>query len=370
MRCKSCLMPSTRPDTAFVDGECSACISYRKRDEVDWKLREDELCKILETAPPWQDYDCIVASSGGKDSTWQVLKLLELGARPLVVTATTCMLTEIGRKNIDNLTRYADTIEVTPDPKVRAKLNRWGLELVGDCSWPEHVSIFCAPFQVAAQQDIPLIFYGECPQEAYGGPLGSDEARTMTRRWISEFGGFLGLRPNDFIGIENITESDMAPYVLPSEEHMAKTQAYFLGQFLRWDSNRNMQEARDAGMVAVQPSRVNWFIGENMDCALTGVHDFLGALKFGYGRACAQVSIDIRAGRLTREQGWEIILERDCQLPETYMGVPMDTILERLELTWDQFWTICDQFTNWELYNLSEGRVPILKEFAALESAI
>jgi hypothetical protein len=41
-----------------------------------------------------------------------VLTLIELmGAKPLVVTAVTCHLTPIGRANIDNLARYATTIE-------------------------------------------------------------------------------------------------------------------------------------------------------------------------------------------------------------------------------------------------------------------
>ena len=73
-----------------------------------------------------------------------------LGAEVTVVTARTCHLTEIGRQNIDNLARYARTIEVTPNMTVRAKLNRLGLELVGDISWPEHAAIFSTPFSVAA----------------------------------------------------------------------------------------------------------------------------------------------------------------------------------------------------------------------------
>ncbi|KKN16257.1 hypothetical protein LCGC14_0977660, partial [marine sediment metagenome] len=65
--------------------------------------REDEFLQILKSGKNDSGYDCIVPSSGGKDSHWQVLKLIELGVRPLVVTASTCHLTEIGRKNIDNL---------------------------------------------------------------------------------------------------------------------------------------------------------------------------------------------------------------------------------------------------------------------------
>ena len=200
-RCKTCLQPDTKPDLAFVDGECSACINYANRPEIDWNARKRELVNILSDSPRNSSgYDCIVPSSGGKDSHAQVLTLLELGVRPLVVTATTDFLTPIGRANIDNLARYATTIEVTPNRSVRARLNRLGLELVGDICWPEHASIFTVPFRVAKDMDIPLIFYGENPQQEYGGPLGAEQARHMTARWVSEYGGFLGLRPSDFIG--------------------------------------------------------------------------------------------------------------------------------------------------------------------------
>jgi predicted PP-loop superfamily ATPase len=114
-RCRLCVIPDTRPDTAFVDGVCSACISHAKREAVDWRARRDELRELLSRHRNPDGFDCIVPSSGGKDSTYQVLTLLELGAHPLVVTATTCMLTPLGRKNIDNLARYATTVEVTPN---------------------------------------------------------------------------------------------------------------------------------------------------------------------------------------------------------------------------------------------------------------
>jgi hypothetical protein len=87
IRCKTCVMPNTRPDTPFIGGECSACVSYRKRATIDWVEREAELKAILAS----HGNRCIVPSSGGKDSTWQVLKLLELGADVTVVTAKTML---------------------------------------------------------------------------------------------------------------------------------------------------------------------------------------------------------------------------------------------------------------------------------------
>ena len=53
------------------------------RSEVDWAARRAELLEdILERyrSRDGSEYDCIVPVSGGKDSTYQVLRLLELGA--------------------------------------------------------------------------------------------------------------------------------------------------------------------------------------------------------------------------------------------------------------------------------------------------
>ena len=342
------MITDTRPDTAFVDGVCSACISFAKRPQVDWAEREKQLVRILETHRNRGGFDCIVPSSGGKDSTWQTLKLLELGARPLVVTASTCMLTKVGRANIDNLARYATTIEVTPNTTVRAKLNRIGLLEVGDISWPEHASIFSTPFRVACDMGIPLIFYGENPQEAYGGPLGTEEAQTMTRRWVSEFGGFLGLRPSDMVGREGITERDMLDYQLPPQEKLARcgVRAFFLGAFYKWDSHRNAEVAIEHGMRARLPSTANWWKAENLDNAMTGIHDYFGYLKFGYGRLAAQISVDIREGLISREDAMDEVRHRDGMFPVEYMGVSGLDVLRQIGVSEALFDETVEKFTN------------------------
>jgi hypothetical protein len=324
-------MPDTRPDTPFIDGECAACVSFRKRKTTDWDARKADLLQLLDR----HNGECIVASSGGKDSHWQVLKLLELGAHVTAVTATTCHLTAVGRANIDNLARHAKTIEITPDRRVRAILNRVGLELVGDISWPEHVSIFTTPFRAACDLGIPLLFYGENPQEAYGGPPGSDAARQMTRRWVSEFGGFLGLRPLDLVGTNGITERDMRDYLPPTDDELraAGVEAHFLGQYLEWDSRRNRNAAVDAGMKCVTPSIANWWAGENMDNAQTGIHDYFMYRKYGYGRGCAQISVDVRTGMVSRSGAEKWVELYDGTFPDVYMEVPIAEVLDRIGMT-------------------------------------
>ena len=365
IRCRTCVMPDTRPDTPFVDGVCSACRSYAARPAIDWGVRRSELEALLERGRNDTGYDCIVPSSGGKDSHYQVLQMIAMGARPLIVTATTCHLTGVGRLNIENLKRYATTIEVSPNKKVRAHLNRFGLEMVGDVSWPEHASIFTTPFRIAASLGIPLVFYGENPQNQYGGPAGTEEARQMTARWVSEFGGFLGLRPVDCAGYAGITLRDMADYMMPTVQAIehAGVEAHFLGQYLPWDSHENARAAKEAGMVQVLPGDANWWHHENLDNAQTGLHDHGMYRKYGYGRLAAQVAVDIRTGRMTREQGMELVRWRDGAFPTIYMGVPIEEVLDRIGMTPAKLMNVLERFTTWELFEdeAVDGR-PILKE--------
>ena len=91
-----------------------------------------------------------------------------------------------------------DTVEISNDPKIRSKLNKISLELIGDISWPECFN-FTAPIRFAINYKIPLILYGENPQIEYGGPKKSLSNYVLDRKWMEEFGGLIGLRVSDLI---------------------------------------------------------------------------------------------------------------------------------------------------------------------------
>lgn len=354
--CKSCLYPTTKPDLHFVDGECAACRSYKARSTIDWEGRRKDFNDIISSVRRNSSgFDCIVPSSGGKDSTYQVVTLIEMGLRPLVVTATTCHLTDTGKYNIDNLAKIATTVEYTPNRTVRAKLNRLGLQLVGDISLPEHMAIFSIPFRAAVDFDIPLVVYGECPTMEYGGPPGSEAHKVMTRRYIMEHQGFMGMRPSDFIGMDGITEFDMRDYMLPSNDKLNGVTALFMGQYIPWDSRRNAHVAYKAGFRTwgKPPCRNNWWEFENLDNAQTGLHDYFGYLKYGYTRGAAQLSVDIRSGIVSRDEAIkEIGIQSPSnQFPYEYMGVNWVTVLRHVGMSTVEFEDTVDKFKNKELFN-------------------
>lgn len=355
--CTRCVMPDTKPDLHLdEEGVCNACRSYEKRPQIDWESRKRELESILERYRNRQggNWDCIVPVSGGKDSTFQVVQMLRLGMNPLCVTATTCDLTEIGRKNIENIKHLGvDYVEMSPNPRVRAKLNRIGLMQVGDISWPEHVGIFTIPVRAAVQFNVPLIIWGENSQNEYGGPAAAAENNTLNRRWLEEFGGLLGLRVSDLVGMEGIEQKHLIPYSYPTDEELAKVgvTGIFLGHYLPWDGLSNFLIAQSYGFSTPSNvtlgSMVNY---ENLDNYQVAIHEYFKYLKFGFGRATDHACLHIRRGRITREMAVEIVKRLDGLFPWEYLGKPLADTLEPLDLSVDDFIGICDQFTNKKIF--------------------
>ena len=355
--CRRCVMPDTKPDL-LLDGEgvCNACRNYENRAIVDGDARARELEAVFARyrRKDGGNWDCIVPVSGGKDSTFQVVQVLRLGMNPLCVTATTCDLTEIGRRNIDNIKRLGvDHIEMSPNPLVRAKLNRIGLTKVGDISWPEHVGIFTIPVRAAVQFKVPLIIWGENSQNEYGGPAAAAESNILNRRWLEEFGGLLGLRVSDLVGLDGLREKDLIPYTYPTDEELAGVgvTGLFLGYYLPWDGFANAMIAQAYGFSTppnvTLGSMVNY---ENLDNHQVAIHEYFKFLKFGFGRATDHACLHIRRGRLSREMGLEIVRRLDGLFPWEYLGKRLDDTLRPLGMDVPEFIDICDRFTNKKIF--------------------
>ena len=354
--CVRCVMPSTRPDLALDrDGVCNACRAYETRSAIDWDQRHRELVDVLgRYQQHGRNWDCIIPVSGGKDSTFQVLRMLELGLTPLCVTATTCDLSPVGRKNLENISRLGvDHVEFTSNRIVRARLNRIGLTEVGDISWPEHVAIFTIPVRAAVQFNVPLIIWGENSQNEYGGPAAAADNHVLNRRWLEEFGGLLGLRVSDLSATYGFDPKHLLPFQYPTDDDLNRVgvTGLFLGYFLPWDGFTNALIAEANGFVTlgrtVEGSMVDY---ENLDNHQTGIHDYFKFLKFGFSRASDIASLHVRRGRLTRGDALAIVRAHDGRFPWTYLGKPLAQILEPLEMSVDEFIDVCDRFTNKKIF--------------------
>ena len=359
--CKICIIPDTRPDQIFnKDGICNACLSYKKNQTIDWNKRLDEINKIIYEAKEKNSlWDCVIPSSGGKDSTYQALWAKEKGFNPILVTATTCDLSEVGKENIRNLRNLGfDVVEISNNLQTRSKLNRIGLELIGDISWPEHVSIFTAPIRFALNYKIPVILYGENPQVEYGGPEISLNNKTLDRKWMEEFGGLLGLRVSDLIENHGLKKEELSIYRYPTEEELQSfsIKSVFLGYYEKWDSIRNYLVSKKNGFKEhTKIVEGCYFKFEKIDNYQHGIHDYFKFLKYGFGRASDQLSYLIRRGKISRKQAILEVKNLEGRFPVSYLGKPLEKIIENLNLSLKQFEIICDKFTNKKIFKCDQS---------------
>jgi N-acetyl sugar amidotransferase len=355
--CKNCIYPSTKPHIEFnSEGICSGCIAYNARLKIDWSERMRNLKKILGEHKNKNKnfYNCIVPSSGGKDSHYQVIKMLELGMNPLCITAIPDKLSELGRHNLENLKKIGvDTIEVSVDPGIRKKINKFTLETVGDISWPEHLTIFTIPVKFSVYMKIPLLIWGESAENENGGPIETLDKNILDRRWLEEFGGLLGLRTNDLADILKIPKEKLIQYTYPLEKELKEvgTVGMFLGQFIPWDGQENARTAMKYGFKCyeknVEGSIVNY---ENLDNVYMRVHDYFKFLKYGYDRVTDWCCWHIRRGRLSRLEALKINKKESGKFPDQYLGYPLKSILDEIDIDKNQFVNICNKFTNKNLF--------------------
>ena len=361
--CKNCLFPETKPDLFFNDeGICSACFSADLKETIDWDKRKEDFFSIInrfKKGPDERGYDCLIPVSGGKDGTYQAYFVKEVcGLNPLCVCFETTNITEVGRKNLDNISKMGiDLIYFKKNYNAYKTMVIEGFKRVGDEMWPNHIGIFTIPVNIAVKFKVPLIIWGENPQMEYGGPLESLHAQNLNRRWLEEFGGLLGNRIYDMIGVNGLTEKDLTPYFYPSEQEMTELgiTSIFLGHYFFWDARKQLEIVKQHGFSVKEdgPVEGTYTNYENLDEKMHGLHDYLKFVKYGFGRATDHACIDIRNNRLTREEGLDLVKKYDGKYPH----LSVNDFVEYSGLSKAEIDEVIDSYTNTVLFKQdAEGK--------------
>jgi len=357
--CKKCLYPDTKPQIIFNDeGICSACVNHDKKEIIDWDKKRQEFQDILDKYKSRNktNYDCIIPVSGGKDSHYQTYVIKkEFGLNPLVINFHPHDQTELGKKNLENLKKIGvDCIEFSPNPEVYLKLARFGLKELGDFQWPEHLGIFTIPVQMAVKLNIPLIIWGENPQLEYGQPTDVNKDTILDREWNEKNGGYFldKIKPKDMVKY-GFQLDELRPYIYPTDEEIRKVgvTGVFLGSYLKWDIFKQLDIVKKIGFKESVDKKEGTYDGwENLDVYFTVFHDYFKFLKYGFGRATDHASIEIRYGRITREEGLELVKNNEGKIPRQYLK----EFLEFADISMDEFLEICSKFTNKKIFKVDD----------------
>jgi len=356
--CKSCILPDSRPNLSIGDdGVCNACRSHATKKEIDWKEREVSFKEVVKNAKALSSgYDCLIPVSGGKDSTWQVLKCLEYGLNPLCVTWRTPARTGIGQKNLDNLISLGvDHLDFSINPKVEKYFVSKSLEKFGTTALPMHMAIFSIPQNVAINYRIPLIIWGENSAFEYGN---SDEETTgfkLDEKWLKYHGVTNGTSAKDWID-DVLTEKKMAPYYLPDQVAIdnAGVLACFLGYYFEWDPVETFRVAEENGFQSLKDTVKTGYYGfaDIDDAFIISVHHWFKWYKFGFTRLWDNLSLEIRNNRMTREEAIDVINTRGSEEPNE----DIEMLCEYLNISRDKFDDIADRHRNQMIWSKKQGK--------------
>lgn len=345
--CARCCYPENAKPTIIFDddGICSGCRYHESRKKIDWLERQKMLKEILDehkdkARKAGNPYDCIIPVSGGKDSHFQThLMKTVFGMNPLLVTYNHTFNSRLGIRNLNNLVGKlgVDLIRFTANPESVRKISRYMLKTVGDLTWHYHAGIRTLPFQIAVKYKIPLIIWGEHGFAELTGLVTLEDMVEFTK-WTRQEHDMRGYEAHDLINEESgIEEKDIFPYIYPSDEEIEEldVRGIYLSNFYYWDAldhAKKMKELYDFG-IHPGPREKTFILHGKTDDHANDVHDYLKYLKFGYGRATDDASMEIRHGRMTREEGIELIRKYDAVKPNT-----LKTYLDFLQITEKQFY--------------------------------
>jgi N-acetyl sugar amidotransferase len=274
---------------------------------------------------------------------------------PLVVTWAPHIYTDIGRKN---LTAFIDSgfdnILITPNGKVHRKLTKAAFLEMGDPFQPFIFGQYSAPFRVALQYDIKLVFYGEDGEVEYGGAMDkADRASLSYDDFVSN--RFSNIYPEYF---ENygISKTEMQKYALSSTELLEiknrSIQQHFFSYYYKWIPQENYYYSIENCGFSANPERNEGTYSKyaSLDDKLDGFHYYLAFIKFGIGRCTSDAAHEVRDGHISREEAIALVKKYDGEFPSKHFK----TFLEYIGISEEEFYKVIDEWRSdhlWQKHN-------------------
>ena len=366
--CKTCVISNQRPSStvefrhihnekketiAFDENdECSGCrFSRVKNNDINWELREKKLLELLDKHRKTNgDYDVIVPGSGGKDSAYtsHILKA-KYGMNPLTVTWAPHKYTEIGWTNFQNWVHIGglDNILLTPNGLLHRYLTQQAFLNLLHPFQPFIIGQRIIGPSLAVKFNVKLVMYGE-NQAEYGNNVADNETPTMNAKFFSNE------KPeNLMIGGKTVEQllaggkfqlGDFAPYLPPKEDVLVKAgiEVHYLGYYKKWDPQECYYYAVENTGFRANSERTEGTYSKysSIDDQIDMFHYYTTLIKFGMGRATYDAAQEIRNGKISREEGINLVKKYELEFPKKYFK----NFLEYIDITEEQFWTTVDSF--------------------------
>ena len=346
--CTKCVMPETQDMISFdAEGVCATCrqIEYKK-ERIDWPAKEREFSALLDRYRGKGAYDCIVPFSGGKDSTftlWALVRRYHL--KPLVVSFDHGFYRPRVLANAERTIKKlgVEFLKFRPDWQIVKKVMRVSLERKGNLMWHAECGIFAYPMQIAVKFKIPLIIWGE-PSSEYVSYYSYEDTEEVDEKRFNRIVN-LGINAEDMVGMLDgtVTLRDLDPYIFPKSEDLKAIgyRSICLGSYIPWDTRKQAEIiSRELGWQGDEVEGIphDRYYYEKIEDAFQGIQDYLKYLKRGMARMTHLGSIDIRNGRMTRDEALKLVDQY-----EGYRPASLDVFLKMMNMTDEEFHRIALQ---------------------------
>lgn len=372
--CKHCVISNQRPSSSVEfkhkknekkitigfdeEGVCDACRFHEKKEKnINWQSREQSLIELLDKHRRKDgSYDIIIPGSGGKDSAYtsHILKY-KYGMNPLTVTWAPHKYTEIGWKNFERWMHVGglDNILFTPNGRLHRYLTKQAFLNLLHPFQPFIVGQRIIGPLMAEKFGVKLVMYGE-NQAEYGNNPEDNYKPTMDRKFFSasnmEEMILGGESVKNIIAEKNFLLNDFAPYIPPSADYLESkgVEVHYLGYYLKWDPQECYYYAVENTGFEANNERTEGTYSKysSIDDQIDMFHYFTTLIKFGIGRATYDAAQEIRNGKITREEGVNLVRKYDQEFPQKYFK----EFLEYIDISEDLFHLTIDKFRSPNLW--------------------
>jgi N-acetyl sugar amidotransferase len=355
--CSNCLTMSTRPRITFDHrGWCNACVWMEKKKILDWNARRCELEALLARHQRHGGrFDCLVPVSGGKDGSYVAYNLKhKFGMNPLAVTVTPALPLELGDRNLRAFVNSGyNHISVNPSYEAMRRLNKAGFIEMGFPYYGWLIAIHTAVIHVAKGFGIGLIFYGEDGEVEYGGSTETAKNPIYDVHYQKKIyleGGY-----EKVLSRSGLSEGELQFFRFPDTETLENNPIDLThwSYYENWDPYRNYLVAKEhCGLQEADTTNAGTFTNfAQNDQALYALHTYLMYLKFGFGRANQDASIEVRRGAMDRQQAVNLVRLYDGHYPEEFI----ELYLDYYQMTKAEFDGVLDRYANRALFDKVDG---------------
>lgn len=332
MRCSRCVLPEDTPNIIFDSkGVCNYCHSYQK---VRYK-KESELLNILDSLKrTGGKYDCMVGLSGGRDSTYILLKLVkDHDMKVLAINYENPFTVPQAKINIENTVKLlnVDIVSFKDEGHQHVKsfktvLNAW-LQRPSPALIPV-MCIGCKPswhkfYRVAKKEKIPCIVTGGNPYEIISfkrellGISREEESGRAFYKYIYSLREFI---KNPAYLHPNILRTGLKSYLFGSPYSIGLK---LYGRGIRWLQLYEYIEWNEEKILSRIKEELGWNHPLNLkstwrfDCRVKHIVDFLYSKTLNMTDKDEFVSKMVREGQITREKGIEKLeIENEIHMDE------------------------------------------------------